>query len=67
MGHWLRKLPGVDKNFIAEHIIPVEALQEERTRLTKSIVEAETAAVRAAKERWTPVKVSECHAKYMSK
>lgn len=67
MGHWLRKLPGVDKNFIAEHIIPVEALQEERTRLTKSIVEAETAAVRAATERWTPVKVSECHAKYMSK
>jgi hypothetical protein len=66
MGHWLRKLPGVDKHFIAEHITPVEALHEERTRLTKSIAEAETAAVRAATERWSPVLVSECHAKYMS-
>ncbi len=66
MRHWLREFPEVDDRFINEHVAPVEALYEQRTRLTQSIVEAEAAAVGAASERWTPVKVSECHAKYMN-
>lgn len=66
MRHWLRDIPGVDGGFINDHIAPVEALYEERTRLTKSIVEAEITAVAAASERFSPAKVSEYHAKYMN-
>ena len=66
MRHWLREFPEVDDRFINEHVAPVEALYEQRTRLTASIVEAETAAVSAASDRWSPVKVSECHARYMN-
>ena len=66
MHHWLRQFPDVDDRFIKEHLAPVEALYEQRTRLTQSIVEAEAAAVGAASERWSPVKVSECHAKCMN-
>ena len=67
MRHWLREFPEVDDRFINEHVAPVEALYEQRTRLTQSIVEAEAAAVGAASERWSPVKVSECHAKCMNR
>jgi hypothetical protein len=66
MRHWLRDLPEVDDRFITDHLVPVEALYEERARLTQTIVEAERAAVSAASERWSPLRVSECHTKYMS-
>ncbi|MUO72891.1 hypothetical protein [Agrobacterium vitis] len=66
MRHWLRQFPEVDDRFITEHLAPVEALYEERKRLTQTINEAETAAVGAASDRWSPVKVSECHASYMN-
>jgi len=66
MRHWLRKLPKMDDHFVYVYLTKIEALHEERKRLTQSINEAEAVAVAAASERWSPVKVSECHAKYMN-
>lgn len=65
MRHWLRQFPNIDDQFIKEHLAPVEALYEQRIRLDASIVEAEVAAVSAASDRWSPVKISEYHARYM--
>lgn len=60
MRHWLRNLPGMDTEFVREHIEPLEGLYRERAELTRRITRTEIDVHHTALERWTPDQVSAC-------
>lgn len=66
MRHWLRDFPDVDETFIAQHLAPIKALHAERRAINRKIAEAEHAAVSAASDRWSPAKITQCSAQYLS-